>query len=163
MIVREIVLLFHAAYCPIVWCTRATHGPWGKRKKMNWFSLIEMMLISYGKDKNAGFLSPVEIEIHRVWNPIVAQTSSKETYNRPWKHNSNECHKLQSSSSMWDVMFKSLNFQQWFKKSSESELTWTRKGTYRVGSHWTQYRITLGLGPPTEIGTRQSWVPSRIF
>lgn len=37
-----------------------------KRKKMNWLSSIGRVLISYGRGRNRGFLSPVETEIHGV-------------------------------------------------------------------------------------------------
>lgn len=41
--------------------------------------------------------------------------------------------------------------EAWFKKSAEFESTWV--GTYQVGLHRTWTR-NMGLGPPTEIGTR---------
>lgn len=47
-----------------------------KKEKMNWFFSIERISNTYRRERNARFPSPVEIEIRKAWNPLIAQASS---------------------------------------------------------------------------------------
>lgn len=46
----------------------------GKRKKLDWFSSIDRILILYGTVRNIGLLSPMKMEIPGAWDPLVAET-----------------------------------------------------------------------------------------
>lgn len=65
---------FCPGYSSIVWCNTFSLR---KRKKRNWFSSIQWILISYERPRNAGFLSHVETEIPGEQNPLDANKKSK--------------------------------------------------------------------------------------
>lgn len=72
---RKIVLIFRATYYYVVWCNFFFFFFLKKREKINGFSSIERISISYGRGRKVICLSAVEIEIRGAQNHLIAQTS----------------------------------------------------------------------------------------